>query len=386
MSFKLTPFLRQTQDQVENFYINYTAGITSGLNAGYQTSSGFELQFDKGDFSRNGFAGQLSFAYTYATVRFTTLPNGSNVLTPINSSIAQYNAYTKACAPGGSAYGKKQFGQALCSYTTGGAYAAACYHPSGAPDPNCGGQNPVANPYWLSPAYSLLDPSAAYLPYSIFPGPIGSGVNAFNYPYVATLLLNYKHDKFTITPSFQFVAGNRYGAPLTTPGIDPASGCGKPLTAGITGDPRYPYGAAGGRPYNADRGGCAATLSIPDPYTGQFDGIGAFREPAQLLGHLQIAYDVSPRVNLSLTLANLLQTCFGGQRTGFTYLWNSQVCSYTNLVGGPSSPPVGNAYNPGDNVQTFLRYPYEPYFGTYNDQTSSQIAPFNAYFSVKVKI
>ena len=105
-----------------------------------------------------------------------------------------------------------------------------------------------------------------------------------------------------------------------------------------------------------------------------------------MLGHLQIAYDVSPRVNLSLTLANLLQTCFGGQRTGFTYLWNSQVCSYTNLAGGPSSPPVGNAYNPGDNVQTFLRYPYEPYFGTYNDQTSSLMAPFNAYFSVRVKI
>ncbi|HEY2553974.1 MAG TPA: hypothetical protein VGI15_01885, partial [Candidatus Cybelea sp.] len=67
-------------------------------------------------------------------------------------------------------------------------------------------------------------------------------------------------------------------------------------------------------------------------------------------------------------------------------LSNGQVCSYTNLVGGPSSPPVGNAYNPGDNVQTFLRYPYEPYFGTYNDQTSSLMAPFNAYFSVRVKI
>ncbi|HEX4014944.1 MAG TPA: TonB-dependent receptor [Candidatus Cybelea sp.] len=386
MSYKLTPFLRQTQDQVENFYINYTAGITSGLNAGYQTSSGFELQFDKGDFSRNGFAGQLSFAYTYATVRYSTLPNGSNVLSPVNSSIAQYNSYTKACSPGGSAYGKKQFGQALCGYSATGVYAAACYHPNGAPDPGCSGQNAVANPYWRSPAFSLLDPSASYLPFSIFPGPVGSGVNAFNYPYVATLLLNYKHDRLTITPSFQFVAGNRYGAPLTTPGIDPASGCGKPLSTGIAGDPRYPYGAAGGHPYNADAGGCAATLSIPDPYTGQFDGIGAFREPAQLLGHLQIGYDVSPRVNLSLTLANLLQTCFGGQRTGFTYLWNSQVCSYTNLVGGPSSPPVGNAYNPTDNVQTFLRYPYEPYFGTYNDQTSSLMQPFNAYFSVRVKI
>src|SRR5580698_4513892 len=92
MSYKLTPFLRQTQDQVENFYINYTAGITSGLNAGFQTSSGFEFQFDKGDFSRNGFSGQLSFAYTYATVKYGTLPNGTTVLSPINSAIAQYNA------------------------------------------------------------------------------------------------------------------------------------------------------------------------------------------------------------------------------------------------------------------------------------------------------
>ena len=57
-----------------------------------------------------------------------------------------------------------------------------------------------------------------------------------------------------------------------------------------------------------------------------------------------------------------------------------------NLVGGPSTPPVGNAYNPGANVQTFLRYPYEPYFGTYNDLSSSLNQPFNAYFSVKVKI
>jgi hypothetical protein len=211
-------------------------------------------------------------------------------------------------------------------------------------------------------------------------------VNAYNFPYVATLILNYRHNRFAITPSFQFVAGNRYGAPLTTPGIDPAAGCGKPLTGTVAGDPRYPYGAAGGSPFNANNPGCAATLNIPDPYTGQFDGIGAFREPAQLLAHLQLAYDVNPRVTLSVTLANLLQTCFGGQHTGFTYFTNNLACTYTNLAGGPFTPPVGNAYNPGANVQTFLRYPYEPYFGTYNDQTSSLGAPFNAYFSVKVKM
>jgi hypothetical protein len=386
MSFKLTPFLRQTQDQIENFYVNYTAQIVSGINAGYQTSSGFEFQFDKGDFNRNGFAGQLSFAYTYATVRYSPLPNGTSIISPINTSIAQYNAYTKACARNGSEYGKTQFGQPVCGYTTDGQPGAACYKPKGAPNPGCTGPKAIANPYWLSPAFPLLDPNGSYLPYSIFPGPIGSGVNAYNYPYVATLLLNYKHDRLTITPSLQFVAGNRYGAPLTTPGIDPAAGCGTPLPGSTNGDPRYPYGAGGGRPFNANNGGCAATLSIPDPYTGEFDGIGAFREPAQLLGHLQIGYDLSPRVNVSLTLANLLQTCFGGEHLPFTYYWSNSTCLYTSLIGGPYTPPVGNAYNPGANVQTFLRYPYEPYFGTYNDQTSSLNEPFNAYVSVRLKI
>ncbi len=386
MSFKLTPFLRQTQNQVENFYINYVTGLTSGLNAGNQTSSGFEFQFDKGDFSRNGFSGQLSFAYTYATVRYNTLPNGTTVLSPINAGISGYNAYTKACAAGGSEYGRRQFGQLICGATSDGKPPAPCYTPAGNPDASCDGAHDIANPYWRSPAFSLFDPTAAYLPFSIFPGPIGSGVNAYNYPYVATLLLNYKHDRLTITPSFQFVAGNRYGAPLTTPGIDPAAGCGRPLPGSTTGDPRYPYGAGGGGPFNANNSGCAATLSIPDPYTGQFDAIGAFREPAQLLAHLQIGYELSPRVSLSVTLANLLQTCFGGQHTAFTYYWSNQTCLYTNLIGGPTTPPVGNAYNPGTNVQTFLRYPYEPYFGTYNDQTSSLSEPFNAYFTVKVKI
>ncbi len=385
MSFKLTPFLRQTQDQVENFYINFVTGLTSGLNAGYQTSSGFEFQFDKGDFSRNGFSGQLSFAYTYATVKYGTLPNGTTVISPINAGIAGYNAYTAACAPGGNAYAKRQFGAPICGTTSDGKPPAPCYTKKGTPAPNCPAGS-IANPYWLSPAFSLFDPTASYLPFSIFPGPIGSGVNAYNYPYVATLLLNYKHNKFTITPSLQFVAGNRYGAPLTTAGIDPASGCGPPLPGSTKGDPRYPYGASGGGPFDADAPKCAATLTIPDPYTGQFDAIGAFREPAQLLGHLQISYELSSRVSLSVTLANLLQTCFGGQHTAFTYYWSNQTCLYTNLIGGPTTPPVGNAYNPGANVQTFLRYPYEPYFGTYNDQTSSLNTPFNAYFSVKMKI
>jgi Carboxypeptidase regulatory-like domain/TonB dependent receptor len=384
MSFKLSPFLRQTQDQVENFYINYTQGLTSGLNAGNQTSKGFEFEFNKGDFNRNGIAAQLSFAYTYATVKYNTLQNGTTIISPINAGISQYNAYTKACAPGGAQVGKTQFGVPVCGGTSNGQPAAPCYTSSGIADPTCAPKS-VANPYWDSPSFGLDDPTASYIPYSTFPGPVGSGVNAYNFPYVATLILNYKHNRFAITPSFQFQAGNRYGAPLTLPGVDPALGCKGLAGRSTAGDPRYPYGASGGLPFDATNCG-TDTLAIPDPYTGQFDGIGAFREPAQLVAHLRIAYDISPRVSLTLTLANLLQTCFGGQTTGFTYYTGSNVCTYGNLVGGPNSPPVGNAYNPGANVQTFLKYPYEPYFGTYNDLSSSLGQPFTAFLSLKVKL
>ena len=231
-SFKLTPFLRQTHDEIENFYISLKQGIIAGLNAGNETSDGFEFELNKGDFDKNGFAGQLSFAYTNVYVKYSSLPNGTTVLTPINADIANYNAYTKACAPGGSAVGKREFGTPICGSTTGGAPSSACYVPvydssslvGGSPSP-CSARAAYANPYWDATPQSLLDPNGEYLPFSVIPGGIGTGVNAYNYPYVATLLLNYKHDKLAVTPSFQFVAGNRYGAPVTMPGIDPAAGC-----------------------------------------------------------------------------------------------------------------------------------------------------------------
>jgi hypothetical protein len=388
-SFKLTPFLRQTHDEIENFYISLKQGIIAGLNAGNETSDGFEFELNKGDFDKNGFAGQLSFAYTNVYVKYSSLPNGTTVLTPINADIANYNAYTKACAPGGSAVGKREFGTPICGSTTGGAPSSACYVPlyngsslvGGSPSP-CSARAAYANPYWDATPQSLLDPNGEYLPFSVIPGGIGTGVNAYNYPYVATLLLNYKLDKLAITPSFQFVAGNRYGAPVTMPGIDPAAGC-VALKTGTSGDPRYPYGAAGGRAYDANT--CLGQLgAIPDSFTGGFDGLGAFREPSQIMAHLRLSYDISSHVSVTLTLANLVSECFGGQQTSFTYFWSKATCQYGGLADGLA--PVGNIYNPGANVQTFLKYPYEPGFGTYNDLNDSTVAPFSAYVNLKIKL
>ena len=376
-SFKLSPFYRQTQDQVENFYLNVKAGLISGLNVGRQTSEGVEFQLDKGDFDRNGFAGQLSFAYTNAYVRFSVLPNGTTIVSSINGDIQQYNAYTSFCA---SHRTDSRCGGVL---PTNNLPPSACYTSSGAPTA-CSAPGAVANPYWNAPVQPLIDPNANFLPYSTFPSGIGSGANTYIVPYVATVLLNYKHDKLAVTPSFQFAAGNRYGAPETVPGIDPALGCAALSGAGTAHDPRYPYGAAGGAPYDAST--CAGELNaIPDPYTGQFDGIGAFRNPAQLLAHLRISYDVSPRVQFVATFANLINRCFGGQQTKFTYFASPYLCNWTTVGGGLVSP-VGNAYNPGQTVETILRYPYEPSFGSYNDNSDSTHQPMSAYFSLRFKL
>ncbi len=126
-SFKLTPFLRQTQNQIQNFYLNQATGFISGLNVGSQRSEGVEFQMQKGDFTRNGLSGLLSFAYTNSYTRYGTLSNGTTIISPINATISNYNAYTRACAKGGSFYGKSQYGIPLCGSVDGGLPAAQCY-------------------------------------------------------------------------------------------------------------------------------------------------------------------------------------------------------------------------------------------------------------------
>ncbi len=107
-------------------------------------------------------------------------------------------------------------------------------------------------------------------------------------PYVASLILNYKHDKFAITPSLQFAGGGKYGYPQRNPGIDPAA-CGAvlPGVAGFNG---------GGR-YNALT--CGELAAIPDTYTGNFDRLGAFTQPNNFAMNMQLSYDVSPRLSLT---------------------------------------------------------------------------------------
>jgi hypothetical protein len=384
ISFKLTPFLRQTQNQIQNFFLDQKTGFISGLNVGDQRSQGLEFQLQKGDFSRNGFAGTLSFTYTNSYIHYGTLPSGlygTTVITGTNQVISAYNAYTAACAPNGKFYGKMGYNHVpLCGTTSNGQPAAPCYSTSGTAEYTCTAAD-IGNPYWHNPQQQI-DPGTAFPTFDIFPGGIGSGAVAYGVPYFASLILNYKHDRFSFTPAFQFSAGGKYGVPQTNPGIDPAT-CTSVLP-GVA-------GANGGGRYNALD--CAGQLAaIPDTYTGVFDPLGSFTQPNMVAMNAQMSYEVSPRVTLTAVFANLFNTCWGGTQAPWTST-NHNVCAYESGGYEGEVLPVGNTANPagfqGSIVQPFVKYPYSPVFGVVNQNTgnnASLVTPFQMYFTANIRI
>jgi TonB dependent receptor/Carboxypeptidase regulatory-like domain/TonB-dependent Receptor Plug Domain len=352
LSLKFTPFLRQTQNQIESFVLDQRTNFVSGLNVGNQRSQGVELEVDKGDFARNGIAARLSFSYTNSYIRYNRF-NGVSVVDAINGTISGYNALTKG--GGGSAC------YTLATATTAGV-ATPC------------GPGTVANPYYNMPTQSTLDANANYAPFSTFPvgTPAGAGYQSYEAPYVGTLLVQYKKDRFAITPALQFVAGQRYGVPITTPGIDPTA-CTAILGSSTTGDPRYPGGAVGGSPYDATS--CGSITAIPNPLSGRFDSIGQYVQPAIAILHLQASYDVSKRITLVANFANLYAKCFGGSKVPWSV---GGACSYGTPLDGSGIAPYGNAYNPGFNLQPVANTPYGPGFGA--------SPPFNAYIEARIKM
>jgi hypothetical protein len=375
LSWKLTPYLRTTKNELTTVLLDPKTNFVSGLNVGQKNVSGLELAIRKGDLERNGFFGQLSYTYTHATIKFTNLPNGQSVAYGLNLAVKQYNAYTSFCASNPTA----QCGSISTSTLASPKLAAPCFTAAGAPDPACLPTS-VANPYWNAPPQPLFDPNAAYAVYSQFAGsrPLTGSSGSYLVPHVLALVLNYRHDRLNVTPSMQLQAGSVYGRPLDQPGIDPAAGCSALATGTLAGDPRYPYGSPGGRPYNAAT--CRASIAVPDPYTKQFDNFGAFRQPTKFAGNLQVSYDVSPRVKLSVLGVNVLTSCFGGSKVP----WG--VGGKAGCVYG-SNAFTSNFYNPGDVIDPQFQYPYGPVFGSVFQSTSGgQANPFQAFFTMEFKL
>ncbi len=68
----------------------------------------------------------------------------------------------------------------------------------------------------------MLDPNGWYAPPSdvALPG-VNTALGLYDSPWVSSLILNYRHDRWAITPTIQLAEGTSYGSPFTVQGVDP---------------------------------------------------------------------------------------------------------------------------------------------------------------------
>jgi hypothetical protein len=367
MSIKVTPYYRYATNQI--YSIGLPFGLSGGLNSGVERVDGFETEFTKGDFTKNGLSFLISYTYTNAAERWANYPGTAiNPIDPYNQDIENYNGLTKA--GGGSQCYENHLGNVY-------------------PDPKCvqlkpGYNSPIWNPYYRMAPQPLLDRNGWY--------PVGLDF-AYISPSVLSALVNYRHNRFWVTPALTFNEGSTYGNPSDVFGNDPRV-C-KANSAGFINSPIHKT-----NPLQADYTTCfsAATQSgtspgalyIPNPQTGTFDSFGAFRQPNQLNFSLQLGYQLTPRVKVSALLANLVNACFGGSSEPWTkqYPPNSYTCGYqsnyyyvSNFYNGVSPNDRGAngvALNPAFK-QSFIP--------AYADTNAFVLPnPFNAYLQFNVTL
>jgi hypothetical protein len=76
-SFKISPYYRYTTGEAVT--IALPGGLSGAFNSGTQRTQGIEVAILKGDPSRNGFSGQLSYTYTDAKIKYSLI-NGNNAI------------------------------------------------------------------------------------------------------------------------------------------------------------------------------------------------------------------------------------------------------------------------------------------------------------------
>ena len=386
MSFKITPFYRYTTNQLVTVALG--SNFASGVNAGTQKTSGVEVAFQKGDPSRNGLSGQLSYTYTNAKIKYSTLANGTNTVDVLNSYIIAYNQLTSFC--------KNNPSDPRCGNMTATAASniSPCYAanpgslPANAPA-SCSDTTAIGNPYYNAPVQGLLDRNGWYQTYANNPPYTAPGdvVGAFG-PNSFQGWLNYKHDRLSVSINGMLNQGALYGSPTAIVGLDPRFCTQNEAAAGAV---------ASNSPYaqNADYQSCFASgytssgyLAIPNPETGKFDSMGQYREPWQFNLGAQLSYDISPRVNATLTLANVVQTCFGGNGGSWTKVYKPSHydCGWagnSSYIG--SQPGAGffygasgkDAANGTAGYPNWMNQPYAPLWGA---------LPFQAYVQVQYRL
>ncbi|MBV8355352.1 MAG: TonB-dependent receptor, partial [Candidatus Eremiobacteraeota bacterium] len=358
LAFKLTPYARYTRDYLQDVFIDQATQYVSAINSGNTKAYGVEFQAQKGDFNRDGFAALFNYTYTNVKIRYTNLGNSSvNSIDQINAAFGTFNGFTKA--GGGS--------PCYSNTTTGTGAATSCSDPTA-----------IVNPYYNMSPQAPLDRNGYYEPFLFTQSVPGAGPVSIYAPHVASLILNYKKQRWAVTPSFQLIAGQKYGTPLNQYGWDPTT-CAQ-NQAGV------PSAVAAGRGQYADYTSCGGSLLIPNPDTGVFDGMGAFTEPAQVIGNLQFSYDLTPKTTLQLSLVNALNTCFGGSKGSWT-VGGNKACAYgvDNYTGEAG---VGNFYNgasPTDVAANGILPPAQ-FLHSYYPVPGSFIQPFQVYLNLKLRI
>ena len=377
VTMKVSPFYRDTRNQLETVVLG--PGFVGGVNVGHQKSYGVEVGIQKGDPTRDGWSGGLSYTYTKALVQYGSAVKGAeNAIDNLNDYIKAYNGLTQA---GGG---------------------AQCYQ-NGVADPGCtdvdgtGAGTVIANPYYNSAQQPLLDRLGWYQTYpNESPNsPFDQGGSSAIAPHVFAGWLQFKHDRLSIAPNFQLNSGTYYGSPVDTLGIDPRScaqnegaatnASGAPVLAAGSANAQYcDFLTSAASPYVN-----TGQFAIPDPYTGKFDAVGAFQQPWQLNVGALIRYDISPKVTANLSLTNLFNTCFGGSSTPWNKAFKpgNWVCGYGANAGSfiGTQPGAGffygasgsDAANGGQPYATAFNYPFYPYSGA---------LPFQAYLDVQIKL
>ncbi len=391
VSVKITPFYSYSSNWQQDYFIG--PGYVTDIPVGNFRSYGVEGEIQAGDFAANGFSGLLSFAYTNAAVRYRSLMGESSVL-QLDTAIEAYDCYTKSYYSANAAFCNKTFPQLALSGGASDCYIASA-SPSGASaDPGCPNPSDITNPYYNQAPQPIMDPNGwwpdpATAGSGLFLGAAYNDAAGFSVPYTATFILNYRINKFAITPSIQYMSGSKYGSPMDFPGVDPVACAATGVNQGTTGV------ATTNNPQNCDYttyfGGSTSpwgTLFVPDPQTGTFANFGQYTEPGIVLANLQLSYDVSPKVRLVVTAADLAWTCFGGSNEPWTkaYPPGYYVCGYdvntVNYVGGLNGAGAYVGASPNDVAANGVRpAPWE--LQSYVPQPFAA-GSFNAYWPVNI--
>ena len=338
-SYKVSPFFRWTSNQSVN--VSLPGGLSGAFNSGTQKTEGVELAVTKGDPSRNGLSGQFSYTYTYSVLKYALI-NGSNIVSNLISSLNPYLSL-EGINGGQPCYGVKtqtNAGKPLTPQQI--AHRCAVDAASGAP-------KFIANPYYggtltqaaVNAAYPLngfYPTYANFFPYGL---QLGDGSTALS-PNIFAGYLTYKHNKWQVTVTGNLWEGTQYGNPGAIAGTDPRSCFANQSQVGIVPGSNL-----------VDYQTCSSSIAIPNPYTGQFDGIGQYRNPWDLNLGAQISYQVTPRVQATVALANILNACFGGSAEPWTaaYPPNGLTCAYSessSYVG--LQPGAGYFYGTSSNA------------------------------------